>query len=138
MQINAYLGFDGQCEEAFLFYEKTFGGKIQGIFRYEGTPVASQVPPEWAKKIMHVTLTVEQSTIMGADAPPGQNSGPVKRICMSINLKDEARAKSLFAGLSEGGAVQMPLAPTFWAAQFGMLTDRFGIPWMINCEASAQ
>jgi PhnB protein len=135
MQINAYLGFDGQCEEAFLFYEKLFRGKIEGIFRYAGSPAESMAPPEWGNKVMHTTLIVDDNHIMGSDAPPGQNAGPVKRICMSIGLKDQEEAKRLFNGLAEGGTVQMPLAPTFWAAQFGMLTDRFGIPWMINCEA---
>jgi len=135
MQINAYLSFDGQCEAAFQLYEQVFGGKIEGVFRYEGTPIEGQVPPEWRQKIMHITLGVGQSQIMGADAQPGQSSGPAKRFCMSINLKDTEEAKRIFNGLAEGGQIQMPLAPTFWAAQFGMLTDRFGIPWMVNCEA---
>jgi PhnB protein len=135
MQINAYLSFDGQCEAAFQFYEKLLGGKIEGIFRYAGTPIESQVPPEWGNKIMHITLRVEHNQIMGADAPPGQSQGPAKRFCMSIGLADPAEAKRLFDGLAEGGSVQMPFAPTFWAAGFGMLIDRFGIPWMINCEA---
>jgi len=135
VQINAYLSFDGQCEEAFQFYAQLLGGKIEGIFRYAGTPMESQVPPEWANRIMHITMSVEHNQIMGADMPPGQGGGPVKRFCMSIGLKDPTEAKRLFDGLAEGGSVQMPFAPTFWAAGFGMLTDRFGIPWMINCEA---
>jgi PhnB protein len=136
MQINAYLSFSGQCEEAFKFYEQLLGGKIEGIFRYAGTPMESQVPAEWGDKIMHIRLTVGNNEIMGADAPPGQGQGPAKRFCMSIGIKDPEEAKHLFNGLAEGGSVQMPLQPTFWAAQFGMLVDRFGIPWMINCEAA--
>lgn len=136
MQINAYLSFDGQCEAAFQFYEQLFGGKIEGLFRYAGTPMEGQMPPDWGNKIMHVSLSVDQNAIMGADSPPGQGGGgPAKRFCMSIGLKDPEEAKRLFNGLAEGGSVQMPLQPTFWAAQFGMLVDRFGIPWMINCEA---
>jgi PhnB protein len=135
MQINAYLSFDGQCEAAFQFYEQLLGGKIEGIFRYAGTPMESQMPPEWGTKIMHATLSVDHNQIMGADTPPGQGGGPAKRFCMSIGLKDPAEAKRIFDGLAEGGSVQMPLQPTFWAAGFGMLVDRFGIPWMINCEA---
>jgi PhnB protein len=135
MQINAYLSFDGQCEEAFLFYEKLFGGKIEGLFRYAGTPMESHTPPEWAQKIMHIRLVVGPNEVMGADAPPGQGGGPAKRFCMSIGLKDTEEATRIFNGLTEGGSVQMPLQQTFWAALFGMGTDRFGIPWMINCEA---
>jgi len=135
MQINAYLSFDGQCEAAFQSYEKLFGGKIEGLHRYAGTPMESQVPPEWSNRIMHIRLVTGQNEIMGADMPPDRGAGPAKRICMSIGLNDEREAKRLFDGLSEGGSVQMPLQATFWAAQFGMLVDRFGIPWMINCEA---
>ena len=138
MKINAYLSFDGQCEAAFQFYEKVLGGKIEGLFRYAGTPIESQVPPEWGQKIMHIHLVAGDSELMGADSPPGQGGGPAKRFCMSIGLKDQDQAKRLFSALSDGGSVQMPLQPTFWAAQFGMLVDRFGIPWMINCEGAAQ
>jgi PhnB protein len=139
MQINAYLSFDGKCEEAFQLYEKLFGGKIDAIHRFGGSPMASQLPPEWAEKVMHIRLSVGSSEIMGADTPPGRGGeGPAKRFCMSIGLKDQEQAKRLFDGLAEGGSVQMPLQPTFWAAQFGMLVDRFGIPWMINCEAPVQ
>jgi PhnB protein len=139
MQINAYLNFDGKCEEAFQFYEKLLGGKIEGIFRYSGTPAAGQVPPEWSEKIMHISLKVDDSQLMGADSPPAMGGGgPAKRFCMSISLKDPAQAEQIFNGLTEGGTVQMPLQQTFWAAKFGMLVDRFGIPWMVNCEAPRQ
>jgi PhnB protein len=134
MQINAYLSFSGQCEAAFQLYEQLFGGKIEGIFRYAGTPMEGQFPPEWGNKIMHIRLVAGQNEIMGADAPPGQSEGPAKRFSMSIGLADPDEAKRLFDGLAEGGSIQMPLQATFWAAAFGMLTDRFGIPWMINCE----
>jgi PhnB protein len=135
MQINAYLNFPGQCEEAFQFYEQLFGGKIEGLFRYEGSPMVSHMPPDWGQKIMHIRLVAGNSELMGSDAPPGQGSGPAKRFCMSIGLNDTEEAKRIFTGLTEGGSVQMPLAPTFWAALFGMGVDRFGIPWMVNCEA---
>ena len=138
MQINAYLSFTGQCEEAFQLYEKVLGGKIAGIFRYAGTPMERQVGPEWGQKIMHIRLTVDQNEIMGADSPPGQGDGPAKRFCMSIGLKDPAEAERIFNGLAQGGSIQMPLQQTFWAAKFGMLVDRFGIPWMVNCEAPQQ
>jgi PhnB protein len=139
MQINAYLNFTGQCEEAFQFYEKLLGGKIEGMFRFAGTPAGGQVPPEWAQKIMHIRLKVDESEIMGADVPPGRGGeGAAKRFCMSIGLKDPAEAERIFNGLAEGGSVQMPIQKTFWALKFGMLVDRFGIPWMVNCEAPQQ
>jgi PhnB protein len=134
VQINAYLSFDGQCEAAFQFYQQLLGGKIEGLFRYAGTPMEQQVGPDWGQKIMHIRLVAGQNELMGADAPPGQGGGPAKRFCMSIGLQDPDEAKRLFTGLAEGGSIQMPLQATFWAAQFGMLVDRFGIPWMINCE----
>jgi PhnB protein len=134
MQINAYLSFGGRCEEAFQFYEQLLGGKIEGLFRYAGTPMESHMPPEWGNKIMHATLTVDQNQIMGADTA-GQGEVPAKRFCMSIGLKDPQEATRIFNGLAEGGTITMPLQTTFWAALFGMATDRFGIPWMINCEA---
>ena len=134
MQINAYLSFDGQCEAAFQFYEQLLGGKIEGIFRYAGTPMANQVPPEWGEKIMHIRLTVGTSELMGADSPPEHGQEPAKRFCMSIGLQDPQEAERIFHALAEGGTVRMPLQTTFWAARFGMLADRFGIPWMINCE----
>ena len=137
MQINAYLNFEGNCEEAFQLYEKLLGGKIEGIFRYAESPMAGDVPPEFGNKIMHITMSVEHNQIMGSDAPPHMSDPtPAKRFCMSIGLKDEEQAKRLFNGLAEGGSIQMPLQSTFWSAQFGMLVDRFGIPWMINCEAA--
>lgn len=134
MQINAYLNYDGQCEAAFQFYAQLLGGKIEALFRYAGTPMANQVPPEWGEKIMHIRLTAGASELMGADSPPQHSQGPAKRFCMSIGLSDPLEAERIFHGLAEGGTVQMPLQTTFWAARFGMLVDRFGIPWMINCE----
>ncbi|HUB82557.1 MAG TPA: VOC family protein [Bryobacteraceae bacterium] len=137
MQISAYLNFNGQCEEAFNLYQKVLGGKIEGLFRYEGTPAAGQAPPDWGQKIMHARLVTDQNEIMGADSPHG-GDGPAKRFCMSIGLKDTNEAERIFNGLAEGGSIQMPLQQTFWAAKFGMLTDRFGIPWMVNCEGPQQ
>jgi PhnB protein len=133
MQINAYLSFGGECEAAFKFYAELLGGKIEGLFRYTGTPMESQMPPEWGEKIMHATLAVDHNQIMGADTPQ-QGEVPAKRFCMSIGFQDPDEAKRIFNALAEGGSVQMPLQATFWAAGFGMLVDRFGIPWMINCQ----
>lgn len=137
MQFNCYLYFNGNCEEALRFYEKLFGGKIEAMFPHEGSPAASQVPPEWQKKILHARMTIGNSVIMASDAPPGRFH---KQQGFSINiaLHDVAKAEQIFAVLAENAtAVTMPIAETFWAQRFGMLTDRFGIPWMINVEKAS-
>ena len=132
MKITAYLSFDGQCEAAFKFYAETLGGEIQGLFKYGESPMADQVPPQCANQVMHATLALKDQTIMAADVP-GRYETP-RGFSMTIGLSEAAEAERIFAALSEGGKVTMPLQETFWAVRFGMLTDRFGIPWMINCE----
>jgi len=133
MQINAYLLFNGRCEEAFKFYEKCLGGKIEVMFPHAGTPAESQVPPEWANKIMHARMTVGSNVLMGSDAPPPHYHQPAG-FSVSLQTEDPAEADRLFQALAENGTVRMPIQKTFWAARFGMLVDRFGTPWMINCH----
>lgn len=132
-QINIHLPFSGQCEEAFKLYEKTLGGKIVFMGRYKDMPDQSMTPPGWDDKIMHTSLNVNGVTIMGADSAPSHYQ-KASGIDVSVNVKDPEEAERIFATLSEGGQVRMPLEETFWAKKFGMCTDRFGIPWMINCE----
>jgi PhnB protein len=132
MQLNVYLQFNGQCEAAFKFYEQCLGGKTLALFKYAGSPMDAQVPPDWRQKIMHARLVVGNNTVMGCDAPPEQYKAP-KGFSMSIGIKDPAEAQRIFDALREKGTVTMPLQQTFWAERFGMLVDQFGIPWMINC-----
>jgi len=132
-ELNSYLHFKGQCEEAFKLYEKCLDGKIDSIFRYEGTPAAEQVPAEWRSKIVHARMTIGEQVLMGMDAPPERFHQP-QGFNLNIGVKSAAEGKRIFDALSEGGNVITPFGPTFWAAGFGMLVDRFGIPWMINCE----
>jgi PhnB protein len=132
MQLYPYLHFDGQCEEAFKFYEKCLGGKIAFMMPHEGTPVAEKVPAEWGKKILHATLNIGENVLQGSDAPPNHYQKP-QGFSVSISMKDPAEADRVFQALAENGTVQMPIQETFWAVRFGMVTDRFGIPWMINC-----
>jgi PhnB protein len=132
MQLYPYLHFDGQCEEAFKFYEKCLGGKIAFMMPHEGTPVAEKVPAEWGKKILHATLNIGENVLQGSDAPPNHYQKP-QGFSVSISMKDPASADRVFQALAENGTVQMPIQETFWAVRFGMVTDRFGIPWMINC-----
>jgi PhnB protein len=133
MQFNTYLTFNGQCEAAFQFYEQTFGGKIEAMIPHAGTPAESHVPPEWCGKIMHARLQVGDSTLMGSDAPPGRYE-PTKGVWVNATVKDPAEAERLFQALSENGSITMPLQKTFWATRFAMIVDRFGTPWMLNCE----
>jgi PhnB protein len=133
MQLNAYLSFNGQCEAAFKFYERLLGGKVTFMMTWGESPMKDQFPPELQKQIMHATLTVGDGLLMGADPPPDRYEKP-QGISVSINLKDTAEGKRIFNGLAEGGTVHMPFQETFWAAGFGMCVDRFGIPWMVNCE----
>ncbi len=133
MQINSYLIFDGNCEEAFKFYEKHLGGKIEALLTHKGTPAACQVPPEWAKKILHARMAIGNAVLMASDAPPGRYSKP-DGFSVNIGVNNVREAERIFNALAENGTVHMPLGETFWAERFGMLTDRFGIPWMLNCE----
>lgn len=136
MQLNSYLYFNGQCEEAFKFYAQVLGGKIDALLPHEGTPAEGHVPKEWHKKIMHAHMTIGDQVIMASDAPPGHFHQP-QGFSVAIQLKDTTQGKRIFDALAEGGKVTMPFSETFWAAGFGMLKDKFGIPWMVNCPKSA-
>jgi PhnB protein len=136
MQINPYLYFNGKCEEAFRFYELILNGKIEFIMRYDESPMADKTPPELSKYVTHATLRFGNSVVMGADAPAQRYTKP-QGFSVSINLTHVSEAERIFKELSAGGTVVMPLEKTFWAERFGMFTDRFGTPWMINCPQAA-
>ena len=133
MDLNVYLLFNGDCEEAFKFYEKNLGGKIEMMMPHAGSPAESQVPAEWGNKIMHARMTVGNQVIMASDAPPGRYSKPAG-FSVNIGVKTAAEAEKVFNAMSEGGQIHMPIAETFWAIRFGMFVDKFGIPWMVNAE----
>ena len=133
MQLNPYLLFNGQCETAFKLYEQVLGGKIVAMITHAGTPAENQVPPEWRAKIMHARLVVGDQVLMGSDAPPAHFQQP-QGFSVSIGVDEAEDAERIFKALAENGTVRMALQKTFWAIRFGMLVDRFGIPWMINCE----
>jgi PhnB protein len=136
MQLNPYLLFNGQCEAAFRFYEKCLGGKIEAMLTHEGTPAEQDVPPEWRKKILHARLTVGDEVLMASDAPPERYEKP-QGFSVSLNIDNAGEAERIFRALSENGKVHMPMQQTFWAERFGMCVDRFGTPWMVNCEKAA-
>ena len=133
MQSNTYLNFNGTCEEAFKFYEKCFGAKIESSMTHEGSPAEANTPPEWRKKILHARLKIGDTIIMASDAPPGHYNKP-QGFNVSLGLDRAADAERVFKEMSQGGEVRMPMSSTFFATRFGMVTDRFGIPWMVICE----
>ena len=133
MNLNPYLSFDGRCEEAFTYYAETLGGTIAGIFKYGGSPMEESVPADWKDKVMHATMTLGKGTIMGADSAPQQYQ-PAQGFSISLEVDKVEEAERAFSALAKEGKILLPLQQTFWAPRFGMLVDRFGIPWMVSCE----
>jgi PhnB protein len=133
MQLSTGLIFNGQCAAAFKFYEQLLGGKIQTLMTWGESPMADQVPAEMRDKIIHTYMAVGENSLLGSDAPPDRYEEP-RGLSVTISIKEPADAERIFKELAEGGKVQMPIQQTFWSARFGMCVDRFGIPWMINCE----
>ncbi len=136
MKASAYLSFDGDCEAAFAFYERALGGKIVAMARHAGTPAEARGPRDWREKILHARLETGDVVLMGSDAPPGRYSRPAGfHVSLQVRTPDEA--DRIYAALAEGATIEMPIQKTFWSLRFGMLVDRFGIPWMVNCDAMA-
>lgn len=133
MQMNPHLTFNGQCEEAFKFYERCLNGKIAFTMQYGESPLAEQTPPEWRGKLLHAMLSLGDSRITGADVPPESYQKP-QGVSVFLSIDTVAEAERIFNALAEGGEAQIALQKTFWAQRFGMLVDRFGTPWLINCH----
>jgi PhnB protein len=129
--VNPYIAFKGNCRQAIEFYKTALGAEVLFIQTVGESPMSDIGPPE---NIMHCTIKVGGSTIMMCDDPnPGAATG-VGAISLAIGLGDPKRAEELFGNLSDGGTVIMPLSKTYWAEAFGMVTDKFGIRWMVNCD----
>jgi len=134
MQLNPYLTYDGNCEAAMKYYQKVLGARIEAMFPFgEGTP-EMQVPPGYKDKIMHAKVTIDGEVLMASDAPPGRFEVP-QGFSVALQVEDPVDAERKFKALAEGGTVRMPFGKTFFSKGFGMCTDRFGIPWMVNCPA---
>jgi PhnB protein len=132
---NTYLNFNGNCAEAFRFYERCFGGTIEFLQTFGESPMKDSVTPDQYGLVMHVTLKVDGDTLMGSDATLDRYEEP-RGIYVSIAPKTYEDGERIFNELSDGGTVETPFQKTFWAAGFGMTRDRFGIPWMVNCEGA--
>lgn len=137
MSLNTHLAFDGQCETAFRFYERALDAQLTFLIKYGESPMSSEVPSGFGDKVLHATLTLGAQRLTGADQPSNQYETP-RGFALTLNPSDPAEADRLFAALSENAQVTLPIRETFWALRFGMLTDQFGIPWMINCEKAAE
>jgi len=133
MEVQPYLNFDGRCEEAIAFYRSALGAEVIMLMRNKENPEPpppNVIPPEAADKIMHVSLRIGDSTVMASDGMC-QGNTTFQGITLSLTAADEAEAGRLFTALSDGGQVRMPLAKTFFAPSFGMVSDRFGVSWMV-------
>lgn len=137
MALIPYLTFNGNCEDAVKFYEAKLGAKVEMLMRHKDSPMAEQAPADWQNKVMHANMTINGNSLMASDCMPGQPHAGMSGFTLSLNVDDTAEAERLFAAIAEEGTVLMPLAATFWAARFGMVTDKFGVPWMVNCEQKA-
>lgn len=134
MHLESYLFFNGRCEEAIEFYERALGAEVLMLMRNKESPEPAppgMLPPGSENKVMHATIRVGSSNLMLSD---GRCDGkPVfNGFSLSLDAASVAEAERLFAALADGGAVQMPLAKTFWSPKFGMVADRFGVGWMVS------
>lgn len=135
-KLSTYLTFNGQCSEAFHFYEKILNCKISFMQTFKHSPMSDQIPKEYENQIIHATLILEDQILMASDSMPGKPYEEMKGFSLSLNYPTASEAKNVFEKLSEGGQMIMPLQKTHWAEAFGMFRDRFGTPWMINCHAT--
>jgi PhnB protein len=133
MQTSAHLHFKGTCREAFKFYAETFGGRIEFAMTYGEAPGAEHAPTEMRNQIIHARLNLGNQFLLGMDASPDHYHAPQGFNVMAA-VDKPAEAERLFKALAAGGTITMPFGETFWAQGFGMCTDRFGVPWMVNCE----
>ena len=131
MELTPYLNFNGTCAAAFRFYAQVLDGEIEFLQTHGDSPMKEHVPVDWQDKVIHVCLNVKGKRLMGSDAP-ADHFAPAQGMYINLQVPTTTEARRLFDALAEGGRVTMPLAKTFWSAGFGMVTDRFGTPWMVN------
>jgi len=134
MPIQAYVNYNGRCDEAIAFYKQALGAEVEMVMRFRESPdpcPEGMLPADWNDKVMHSSMRIGDSVLMASD---GMSSTPPKYdgITLSLQAKTTDEADRLFNALAQGGEVVMPIGPTFWSPKFGMVKDRFGVPWMIN------
>lgn len=135
--LNPYLSFKGNAEEAFNFYKSVFGGEFSAVMRFSEMPPEHKMPESEQNKIMHISMPVGQTVLMGCDVPEVFGNPLVgTNFNVSISADSKAEADKLFNGLVAGGKVTMPIGDAFWGSYFGMLTDRFDIQWMVSYDTN--
>ncbi len=132
MHTSAHLHFKGNCREAFRFYADTLGGRIVFAMTYGESPAAKHTPAEMRDQIIHTRLDLGEQFLLGCDSPPDRYQLP-QGFNVMVAVEQPAEAERIFTALADNGTVSMSCQETFWAKRFGMCTDRFGIPWMVNC-----
>ncbi|MCM2251593.1 MAG: VOC family protein [Ramlibacter sp.] len=134
--LDSYLFFNGNCAQAVRFYEAALGGKLEMMMTYAQSPQPEHCPAGSEDRIMHASLKIDGRSLMASDVPAGESYAGMNGFSLSLNYSSADEARRVFDKLAEGGKVTMPLAKTFWAEAFGMLTDRFGTPWMVGGGSS--
>ena len=136
--VNPYLTFDGNCSEAFDFYRSVFGGEFATVMRFSEMPGGSPIAESLADRVMHIAMPIGTSVLMGSDTMPemGPPFVPGNNFTVAVGPESEDETRRIFDGLASGGITTMPLNSTFWGALFGMLTDKFGVQWMVNFDLS--
>ena len=132
MHTCAHLHFKGNCREALHFYERVLGGRIVFAMTYGESPGAEHTPSGMREQIIHARLDLGEQFLLGCDSPPDRYQAP-QGFNIMVAVEQPADAERIFKALAQEGTVTMPVQETFWAKRFGMCTDRFGIPWMVNC-----
>lgn len=138
MRVEPYLFFDGRCEEALEFYRGSLGAEIVALMRFSDAPADAGPPPEGSTpppagagdKVMHATFKIGDTTLMASDGNCG-GKPRFEGVSLSLSVADDTTAERLFAALADGGQVQLPIGPSFFATRFGMVVDRFGVGWMV-------
>jgi len=132
LELEPYLHFDGTCEAALNFYSGVFGGGIEGLNRFAGSPMEHDLPPEHLQRVMHASFRSPSIRFMASDGRPERDGPGGHEISLCLSTTDLAEAERVFSQLGEGGQVTMPFGDTFWGSKFGMVTDRYGIQWMVT------
>lgn len=136
MKLYPHVNFGGQCADAFRFYEQSLGGKIVTLLTWGDSPMAAQIPSDWHDKICHASLTIGDAELAGVDDPSACNEPP-KGFQIILDIDWALDADRIFSALASGGTVKMPLGKTFWAERYGIVVDKFGVGWEINCSNPA-
>ena len=135
MKVQAYIAFSGRCEEALEFYKMCLGAQVTSLMRWKESPdAAMKAPPGYEEKIMNASFRIGETELM-ADDGMGETKAEFKGMTLAIEVADDGEAQRVFAALGQGGSIRMPLMKTFWSSSFGMLIDKFGVPWMVNVAA---